>query len=69
MARGMETDSPIRIASPCKNCAERFIACGDHCPKDERGEFGYKSWKAEVDRVNKNRRDYAKDREIGWRRK
>ena len=31
--------------SPCKGCTERFTACSDHCPKDERGEFGYKAWK------------------------
>ena len=31
--------------SPCKDCPERFIACSDHCPKDERGEYGYKAWK------------------------
>lgn len=34
--------------SPCKGCTERFIACSDRCPKDERGEYGYKAWKADV---------------------
>lgn len=29
--------------SPCKDCPERFIACSDKCPKDLRGEYGYKA--------------------------
>lgn len=33
--------------SPCKGCTERFPACSDKCPKDARGERGYKAWKAE----------------------
>ena len=33
---------------PCKDCAERFLACSDKCPKDARGEYGYKAWKAEM---------------------
>ena len=33
---------------PCKDCTERFLACSDHCPKDERGEYGYKAWKADL---------------------
>ena len=33
--------------SPCMGCAERFIACSDRCPKDARGEYGYKAWKAQ----------------------
>jgi hypothetical protein len=31
---------------PCNGCTERFSACSDRCPKDARGEFGYKAWKA-----------------------
>lgn len=31
--------------SPCKGCTERFTACSDRCPKDARGEFGYKAWR------------------------
>ena len=37
--------------SPCHNCAERFIACSDRCPKDARGEYGYKAWKAEAEAI------------------
>lgn len=50
----------VRGAPPCKDCAERFLACHDCCPKDERGEFGYKAWKAEIKRVNKAREEYAR---------
>ena len=32
---------------PCGDCSERFPACSDKCPKDARGEYGYKAWKAE----------------------
>lgn len=49
----------IREEPPCHGCTERFIACSDRCPKDERGEFGYKAWKAELARVKKARRHYA----------
>ena len=50
--------STIREKSPCRDCAERFPACHDHCPKDARGEFGYMAWKNEIQRVKKVRRDY-----------
>lgn len=30
--------------SPCYGCTERFLACSDRCPKDERGEYGHKAW-------------------------
>ena len=49
----------IREDNPCRECTERFIACSDRCPKDARGEFGHKAWKAEVDRIKKARRHYA----------
>ena len=50
----------VRGAPPCKGCSERFQACWDRCPKDERGEFGYKAWKAEIKRINKAREEYAR---------
>jgi hypothetical protein len=50
----------VRGVSPCTGCTERFSACWDHCPKDERGEFGYKAWKAEAKRVKKAREEYLK---------
>jgi hypothetical protein len=50
----------VRGVSPCTGCTERFQACWDHCPKDERGELGYKAWKAEIKRVQKAREDYIR---------
>ena len=32
---------------PCKDCSERCTACWDNCPKDARGEYGYKAWTEE----------------------
>ena len=56
--------SPIRDANPCLCCKppERYPGCHGKCEK-------HAAWKAEIERVNKNRRDYAKDKEIGWRKK
>lgn len=48
----------IRDESPCKDCPERFLACSDHCPKDERGDFGYKAWKAKLEDVQAKRKAY-----------
>lgn len=52
----------VRGCSPCKDCTERFTACSGRCPKDQRGEFGYNAWKAEVERVKEVRNEYAKTR-------
>lgn len=52
----------MRGSPPCKNCEERHTACHDHCPKDMRGEYGYKHWKAESEAVNEKRRSYMEDR-------
>ena len=54
------------IKSPCKDCTERFTACHDHCPKDKRGEFGYKAWKEEVARINKARKEYVAQGQTIW---
>jgi hypothetical protein len=48
-----------RESSPCKDCPERFIACSDRCPKDERGEYGYKAFKASNEKVKEARRNYS----------
>lgn len=37
-----------RLIAPCKGCTERFSACSDKCPKDKRGEYGYKAWLADI---------------------
>ena len=59
MSYSQKLSKPIRDDPPCKGCTERFTACSDHCPKDKRGEFGYKAWRAEIDKVNKNRKAYG----------
>lgn len=48
----------IRDISPCAGCTEKFTACSDRCPKDERGEMGYKAWKAELKRVKAEKKKY-----------
>lgn len=55
----VDVSKQIREKPPCFGCEERFTACSDRCPKDERGEFGYKAWKDEIARVKANRRHYA----------
>lgn len=51
----------IRDNSPCKDCPERFTACSDRCPKDERGEYGHKAWKADLQKVKDTRNAYILD--------
>ena len=41
---------------PCHHCTERFIACSDRCPKDERGEYGYKAWRDDMFAIKKAQR-------------
>lgn len=48
-----------RTAAPCKGCSERFLACHGKCPKDERGEYGYGKWRAEIDKANMERKKQA----------
>lgn len=47
-----------REKPPCFGCTERFMACSDHCPKDERGEYGYLAWKAKVKEIEDKRKAY-----------
>ena len=49
-----------RQISPCMNCTERFTACHDKCPKDLRGEYGYKAWMDEINRIKEERKNYDK---------
>ena len=53
---------------PCKDCAERFRACSDNCPKDARGEFGYKAWKAYYKKIQAAEKEYNKQRYEDWKR-
>lgn len=60
----------IREKSPCTGCTERFMACSDRCPKDERGEFGYKAWKAKIEETKQKKKAYNDlNRRKKWQRK
>ena len=48
--------------SPCKDCPERFLACSDKCPKDARGEYGYKTWKAALQKEQAAKKEYNRKR-------
>ena len=54
--------------SPCKDCPERFRACSDNCPKDARGEYGYKAWKAEYRKVKDAEKEYKMRNREDWLR-
>ena len=58
----------VRDVCPCKDCPERFIACSDRCPKDERGEYGYKAWKGKITKVKQAEREYLKNRHEDYKR-
>ena len=58
--RGAGITGSLRDISPCKDCAEKFLGCHGRCPKDERGEQGYKAFRTEVERVNAARAEYEK---------
>lgn len=50
------------IDSPCKDCPERFIACSGNCPKDKRGEYGYKKWLADVREEEAKKKEWRKQK-------
>jgi hypothetical protein len=55
----MSRPTPVtREKPPCSGCTEKFTACHDRCPKDERGEAGYKAWKSQLEETNKRRKEY-----------
>ena len=61
--------SAIRVVAPCKDCGERFEACWGKCPKDERGEYGYRSWQADIKKVKESREAYKRlGRRKAWQR-
>jgi len=50
----------IREVSPCKDCTEKdYPSCYSDCPKDARGEYGYGSWQADIQKVKENRNAYV----------
>lgn len=54
---------------PCKkDCPERFTACADRCPKDARGEYGYKAWKEELKKIKSVEKEYKKRDYEDWLR-
>ncbi len=55
-------------SGPCKDCPERFTACSDKCPKDARGEYGYKAWKADYRKQQAAEKEYNKRRHEDWLR-
>ena len=62
--KGNPITGPIRDENPCYKCQkpERHSACHDKCER-------HAEWKAEIERVNENRREYAWKSGIGWRKK
>jgi hypothetical protein len=52
--------------TPCKDCSERFPACSDKCPKDIRGEYGYKAWKADYQKLQAAEKEYKRRRREDW---
>jgi hypothetical protein len=63
---GKPVPSTHREMSPCNGCTERFRACSDRCPIDERGGYGYLAWKAKVKEIEDKRKSYYDDRR--WKR-
>lgn len=57
---------PSNAMPPCKDCIERFTACHDRCPKDKRGEFGYKAWKKQIEE-EKQKQKFQKGF-VNWRK-
>lgn len=52
---------------PCKDCPERFPACSDKCPKDARGEYGYKAWKTELHKEKDAEKEYKRKKREDFR--
>lgn len=69
MGKGIEVPQSHREKAPCYGCTERFTACSDRCPKDERGEYGYLAWKATVKEIEDKRKAYLDERRRSkWQR-
>lgn len=58
------TRGPIRDPNPCYGCTRphKAVGCHDTC-KDRQ------DWIDEIKRVNKNRKAYLEQRELGWRKR
>ena len=53
--------------APCKDCSERFPACSDKCPKDERGEYGYNAMIADLRKRKAAEKEYRQKRREDYR--
>ena len=53
---------------PCYGCTERFPACSGNCPKDLRGEYGYKAWMADIRKEKAAEKEYYLRRREDWNR-
>ena len=53
---------------PCYKCTERFLACSDKCPKDARGEYGYKAWLTDLHKQKAVEKEYLLRRREDWMR-
>lgn len=53
----------IRDVSPCKDCTERFTACWGKCPKDARGDVGYKAWRKKIEEVKAERKRFIENQQ------
>lgn len=58
MSHGMRINNCVRDTSPCNGCTERFTACADRCPKDERGEYGINAWHDVIKKVKGEKQKY-----------
>ena len=58
MSEKVRLSSAARDKSPCEGCTERFTACHDRCPKDERGQYGFKEYRNRIEQVKDARRQY-----------
>lgn len=66
---GARISGAIRDVSPCKDCVERHTACWGNCPKDARGEYGYGSWQADIQKIKDSRNAYKRlGRRKRWQR-
>lgn len=58
----------MMLKRPCNGCTERFLACSDNCPKDARGEYGYKAMKADLQKAKAAEREYKLQRREDYMR-
>ena len=55
-------------SGPCYGCTERFPACSGNCPKDARGEYGYKAWMADYRKQQVAEKEFKQKQYEDYRR-